>query len=77
MSQGNIREGVAAYKKAISLKPDMKEAWFNMGQVGAPRVHGQRKSEKREGVNCIPAPCPLPTPNQRVNALPFTTPVFC
>ncbi len=33
VSQGNIRDGVAAYKKAVELKPDMKEAWFNMGQV--------------------------------------------
>lgn len=33
VSQGDIRDGVAAYKKAVQLKPDLKEAWFNMAQV--------------------------------------------
>lgn len=31
--QGDIRDGVAAYQKAVSLKPDLKEALFNMAQV--------------------------------------------
>lgn len=30
---GDIREGVAAYQKAIKLAPDMKEAWINLAQV--------------------------------------------
>eukprot|EP00983_Pelagomonas_calceolata_P126706 1161332-Pelagomonas_calceolata.AAC.11 len=32
-SQGNISDGVAAYEKAVALNPELKEAWFNMGQV--------------------------------------------
>jgi hypothetical protein len=31
-------EGVAAYRKAVGLKPDMKEAWLNMGQVRVPET---------------------------------------
>ncbi|GAX83792.1 hypothetical protein CEUSTIGMA_g11217.t1 [Chlamydomonas eustigma] len=31
--QGDIRDGVAAYERAVQLKPDLKEAWLNMGQA--------------------------------------------
>jgi Tfp pilus assembly protein PilF len=37
--QGDIRDGVAAYERAVQLKPDLKEAWLNMGQVKSPSVH--------------------------------------
>ncbi len=33
-SQGDIRDGVAAYERAVQLKPDLKECWLNMAQVG-------------------------------------------
>lgn len=34
-SQGDIRDGVRAYERATELNPKLKEAWVNMGQVGA------------------------------------------
>ncbi len=34
-SQGDIRDGVKAYERATELNPKLKEAWVNMGQVGA------------------------------------------
>jgi tetratricopeptide (TPR) repeat protein len=33
MSQGDIMEGIAGYKKALELKPDLKDAWLNMAQA--------------------------------------------
>jgi hypothetical protein len=33
VSMGDIRDGLAAYEKAVELAPDMREAWLNMGQV--------------------------------------------
>lgn len=33
-SQGDIREGVRAYERAVEINPRLKEAWINMGQVG-------------------------------------------
>lgn len=32
-SQGNIRDGVLGYERALALKPDLKEAWLNMAMV--------------------------------------------
>lgn len=32
-SQGDVTEGVKAYKEAIRLSPQLREAWMNMGQV--------------------------------------------
>ena len=33
MSQGDIRDGIAGYEKALSLKPDLRDAWLNMAQA--------------------------------------------
>jgi tetratricopeptide (TPR) repeat protein len=32
-SQGDIRDGVAAYERAVALKPDLKEGFLNMAQA--------------------------------------------
>ncbi len=32
-SQGELKDGIAAYERAVQIKPDLKEAWFNMAQV--------------------------------------------
>lgn len=40
-SQGNIRQGVAAYEQAVKLKPELKEAWLNMAQVRGERGGGR------------------------------------
>ena len=32
-SMGDIRDGVAAYERAVALSPDMKEAWINLAQA--------------------------------------------
>ena len=41
-SQGDIRDGVRAYEKAVELNPKLKEGWVNMGQVCASREHARR-----------------------------------
>ncbi|MEW5314536.1 MAG: hypothetical protein WDW38_006026 [Sanguina aurantia] len=33
VSQGNIREGVAAYQRALDLNPKLKETWLNLAQA--------------------------------------------
>ena len=39
-SQGDIRDGVKAYEKAVEANPKLKEAWVNMGQVGGVSIWG-------------------------------------
>ena len=40
---------MAAYERAVALKPDLKEAWINMAQVGAGGGGGRGGGGGHEG----------------------------
>jgi hypothetical protein len=41
---GDIRQGVAAYRKAVQLNPKLKEGWINLGQALKEEVGGVQGS---------------------------------
>lgn len=45
VSMGDIRQGVAAYERAIKLEPEMREAWLNLGQARWGLAGGPLKQE--------------------------------
>lgn len=53
VSMGDIRDGVAAYEKALALSPDSREAWLNLGQ--ALKEEGRTREAERALTRLIAA----------------------
>ena len=46
-SKGQLQDAILLYKKAVNMKPDYPEAWFNLGNL-----YG-RTNQFREAMNCM------------------------
>ena len=45
--QGNLEEAIEAYNKALAIKPDYAEAYYNMGMAL------QDQGELEEAIECL------------------------